>query len=290
MTSMIARLLLLGLVFNVLRADAADQREQPPISKMVSLAPHLTELAFVAGAGDRIVGTVEHSDRPSAARAIPRVGNAFLLDYERLLALSPDVVLAWDTGTPKQAIQRVRELGLRVEVFSTPRIQDVAAELRRLGRLAGTEHIAEQAARRYEQQIKALRAEYRDRSTITVFVQINDRPLYTVNRQQIISEIVALCGGQNVFADLNELAPAIGEEAVIAANPDAIISTDDSVPDPMSRWRKWSSMKAVQANNVFSLSSDDLTRPTTQLVEGARATCKALDTARAHLKRLKQRP
>ncbi len=284
MTSMLARVLVFALLFGVLRAEAADQPEQLRISKMVSLAPHLTELAFVAGAGDRVVGTVEYSDHPAAARAIPRVGNAFLLDYERLLALSPDVVLAWDTGTPKQTIERIRELGLRVEVFSTPRIQDVAAELRRLGRLAGTEHIAEQAAQRYEEQVDALRAEYGERPTITVFVQINDRPLYTVNRQQIISEIVTLCGGKNVFAHLNELAPAIGEEAVIAANPDAIISSDDSVPDPMSRWGKWSSMKAVQANNIFSLSSDDLTRPTTRLVEGARATCKAFDTARAHLK------
>jgi iron complex transport system substrate-binding protein len=284
MILMLARLLLLGLLFSVLRAEAADQPAQLRISKMVSLAPHLTELAFVAGAGDRIVGTVEYSDHPAAARAIPRVGNAFLLDYERVLALSPDVVLAWDTGTPKQTIERLRELGLRVEVFSTPRIQDVAAELRRLGGLAGTQRVAEQAAQRYEEKVEALRAEHRGRSTISVFVQINDRPLYTVNRQQIISEIVALCGGRNVFADLNELAPAIGEEAVIAANPEAILSTDDSVPDPMSRWRKWSSMKAVRAKNVFSLPSDDLTRPTTRLVEGARATCKALDTARAHLK------
>jgi iron complex transport system substrate-binding protein len=285
---MLARWLAFVLVLSVAGADAADQNVQLRISKVVSLAPHLTELAFVAGAGDRIVGTVEYSDYPAAARAIPRIGNAFLLDFERLLALSPDLVLAWDTGTPKQTIQRVRELGLRVEVFSTPRIQDVAVELRRLGRLAGTERIAEQAAQRYEEEVKALRAEYRERPAITVFVQINDRPLYTVNRKQIISEIVALCGGRNVFADLNDLAPAIAEEAVIAENPDAIISTDDSVPDPTSRWRKWSNMKAVQANNVFSLPSDDLTRPTTRLVKGARAMCEALDTARAQLKQTTQ--
>lgn len=283
MTSMLTRLLVFLFLANVAHVDAADENVQARITKIVSLAPHLTELAFVAGAGDRIVGTVEYSDQPAAARAIPRIGNAFLLDFERLLALSPDVVLAWDTGTPKQTIERIRELGLRVEVFSTQRIQDVAAELRRLGTLAGTEHIAERAARRYEEEVKALRAEYRERRSITVFVQINDRPLYTVNREQIISEIVSLCGGSNVFAELSDLAPTIGEEAVIAANPDAILSTDDSVPSPMSRWARWSNLTAVRANNVFSLPSDDLTRPTTRVVAGARAVCKALDTARAHL-------
>lgn len=279
---MFPRMLLIALLL-CSSANAADELAGAQVSKIVSLAPHLTELVFVAGAGERVIGTVEYSDHPAAARAIPRIGDAFLLDFERLLALSPDVVLAWDTGTPQLTIERVRELGLRVEVFSTQRIQDVSTALRRLGKLAGTERAAEEAALRYEADVSALREEYRARRPISVFVQINDRPLYTVNGRQIISEIVAVCGGTNVFAQLNELAPMIAEEAVIAANPEVIISTDDTVSNPLSRWRKWSSLKAVRANNVFRLPSDDLTRPTTRLVDGARAMCKSLDIARVNL-------
>ncbi len=264
-------------------SSAATKQPSPPFSRIVSLAPHLTELAFAAGAGDRIYGTVEYSDYPEAAKSIPRVGDAFLVDFERILAIAPDAVLAWDTGTPQQTIARLRELGLHVEVFSTQRIQDIVAELRRLGKLAGTERIAQSAAAQFESDMEGLRTQYRDRARVTVFLQINDRPLYTVNGAQIISEVANLCGGTNVFANLNELAPAIGEEAVIASDPEVIVSTDETVPDPMARWRSWRSMRAVRAGNLFSLPSDDLARPTMRLVSGARAMCRALDTARARL-------
>lgn len=252
--------------------------------RIVSLAPHLTELAFDAGAGDRIVATVEYSDYPDAARRIPRIGDAFLIDVERLVAIAPDAVLAWDTGTPVQTIERVRSLGIRVELFSTQRLRDVAAAIRNLGELAGTQVTAEAAASRFEQQIQTLREQNRNREPIAVFIQINDRPLYTVNDKQIISEIVELCGGKNIFGQLNELAPAIGDEAVIAANPQAIVITHPT--DDGARWSRWKHMQAVRAGNVFTLAPDDLARPTTRLVEGARAMCRALDTARDNLRKL----
>jgi iron complex transport system substrate-binding protein len=268
--------------------STAAANERAPLSRIVSLAPHLTELAFAAGAGERIVGTVEYSDYPEAARRIPRIGDAFLIDMERVVAIAPDAVLVWDTGTPEQTIERLRSLGLRVEVFSTQRLNDVAAALRRLGVLAGTQEIAERAASRFEGDMQALRAEYKRRSPITVFLQINDQPLYTVNDEQILSEIVSLCGGRNVFANLNALAPAIGIEAVIAADPQAIVSTDASVADASVRWRRWKRMRAVRAANVFTLPPDDLARATPRLVAGAHAMCRALDTAREHLRAIER--
>jgi iron complex transport system substrate-binding protein len=274
---------LFTLLLLLVAGRAIAAATEPP-QRFVSLAPHLTELAFDAGAGDRIVATVEYSDYPDAARAIPRIGDAFLIDLERLIAVKPQVVLAWDTGTPVQTIERVRGLGLRVEIFSTQRLQDVAAALRRLGEIAGTQAVANEAAERFEKQIGSLRESYRDRTPISVFLQINDRPLYTVNGKQIISEIAELCGGKNVFAQLSELAPTVGLEAVIAVNPQVIVSTDDTVPDPRARWQRWEYLTAVRANNVFSLRSDDLARPTARLATGARAMCQALDTARANLK------
>jgi iron complex transport system substrate-binding protein len=255
-----------------------------PARRIVSLAPHLTELAFSAGAGDRIVATVEYSDHPAAARKIPRIGDAFRVDLERLLALHPDAVLVWESGTPLQTIERIRSIKLPVITYETHRLGDVATVVRAIGKLAGTSAVADAAAQRFESEIAALRTQYRGRSTISVFLQINDRPLYTVNGQHIMSEIVELCGGRNVFADLNELAPAIGIEAVIAANPQIIISTDDTVPDAADMWRKWRHITAVSANNVYTLRSDDIARATTRLTVGAQEICRSLDTAREHLR------
>jgi iron complex transport system substrate-binding protein len=259
-----------------------------PIARIVSLAPHLTELAFAAGAGERIIGTVEYSDAPEAARRIPRIGDAFAIDVERVLALRPDVVLAWESGTPPATITRLQRFGLRVESLSTLRLHDVAAAVRRIGEIAGTKEQAESAALNFEREIETLRVGYRDREAITVFIQINERPLYTVNERHIISEIAMLCGGRNVFAQLRELAPPVGIEAVIAANPQAILSVDESQPDAARQWRPWKHVSAVRAGNVFDLPSDELARPSTRLAIGARAMCAALDTARERLRAIQQ--
>ena len=261
---------------------AAAAHAAPP-QRIVSLAPHLTELAFTAGAGERIVATVEYSNHPDAARSIPRIGDAFRVDLERLLAVRPDVVLVWDSGTPAPTVERIRALQLSVVAFQTHRLEHVAQVLREIGRLAGTSEVAERAAADYERSIRELRERYRDRTTVSVFIEVDDRPLYTVNGRHIMSEIVELCGGRNVFADLNALAPAIGIEAVIAANPQAIISTDDTVPDAAAAWGRWRHIEAVRTGNVYTLRSDDIARATTRLTVAAEAVCRTLDTARQRL-------
>jgi iron complex transport system substrate-binding protein len=252
-------------------------------TRIVSLAPHLTELAFSAGAGDRIVATVDYSDHPPEARNIPRIGDAFRVDLERLLALRPDAVLVWESGTPAQTIEKVRALHLPVVVFKTYRLADVSAAVRSIGRLAGTSEIADAVASAFDRDIRTLREQYRDRPRVSVFLHINDRPLYTVNGRHVMSEIVELCGGRNVFADLSELAPPIGVEAVIAANPQVIVSTSDTVPDAVASWRKWRHIDAVRTGNVYTLPSDDIARATLRLTAGASVMCRTLDTARQRL-------
>jgi iron complex transport system substrate-binding protein len=263
--------------------SAACAAQTPASLRIVSLAPHLTELAFDAGAGERIVATVEYSDHPQAARNIPRIGDAFRVDLERLVQLNPDAVLAWESGTPVATIERIRSLNLRVVVLATRQLADVATVVREIGKIAGTADIAERAATRFERDVGKLRATYRNRPTVQVFVQINEQPLYTVNGKQIISEIVTLCGGRNVFAELRELAPTIGIEAVMAAQPDVILSMDAAVPDAYAQWQRWKTIRAVQLHNVYMLNPDDTARSTLRLAQGASAVCRTLDTARERI-------
>lgn len=254
-----------------------------PARRILSLAPNLTELTFSAGAGERIVGTVEYSDYPEAARAIPRIGDAFRIDLERALALRPDLVLAWDSGTPLPTIGQLSKLHLRVVSIETHDIDDIPAAVRTIGELAGTAAMAHDAALRFERDMASLRLQYRDRSSISVFLQINEKPLYTVNGKHLMSEIVTVCGGRNVFAELGELAPVIGIEAVIAKNPQVIINTDYAGAEAVAQWRRWRHIEAVRSGNVYSLPSDDIARATLRLVDGARVICRTLDTARARL-------
>ena len=251
--------------------------------RIVSLAPHLTELVYAAGAGAALVGTVEYSDYPAEARGLPRVGDGWRVDAERLLALRPDLVLAWPSGTPQETIARLEALKLRVVSIPTYRLADVPAALRTIGRIAGTSEIAEATAAKFAADVEGLRARYARQPAVSVFIQIDDDPLYTVNRRHVISEVVELCGGRNVFAELPQIAPPVDVEAVLARQPQAILSTDDTIADPAAYWRRWPGLVAVRAGTIYSLSADTLARSTPRLVDGVRATCEALRDARARL-------
>jgi iron complex transport system substrate-binding protein len=176
-------------------------------------------------------------------------------------------------------------LKVNVRVIATYSIADIGKALREIGALVGTTQAAEAAGEQFENEIEVLRKQYGARPQVSVFLQINDRPLFTVNGKQIMSQIATLCGGRNVFGDLNDLAPEIGEEAVLAANPEVILATDNSGKDALEHWRRWQRMKAVVSGNLYVLAPDDLARPTVRLARGAADMCRTLETARGKMQR-----
>lgn len=272
MKSVLPVLLLLGV--------SAGAAERP---RIVSLAPSVTEIAYAAGAGPSLVGTVEYSDYPAEARELPRVGDGWQVDVERVLALRPDLVLAWATGTPQATIAKLETVGLHVESVETQRLADVPAALRRLGALAGSPSEAEAAAGEFEAEIRRLRQLYAGARTVSVFIEIDDEPLYTVGGHHVISEAVTLCGGRNIFADLRQVAPQVNLESVLARDPQVIVSTDDTIADPAATWRRWPHLAAVRAGAIYSLPADFVARATPRLAKGVALTCAALDDARRRL-------
>jgi iron complex transport system substrate-binding protein len=279
MFKVLLQVVLLSVVCLCYPSHAAETR------RFVSLAPHLTELAYAAGAGEHMVGTVLYSDHPAAARQLPRIGDAFRVDLERLLALRPTLVLAWQGGTPSDTIEQVRRLGLPVALFSTRELADVPRTIVRLGELAQTDAVARAAASRFEQEVASLRAQYGSRPPVKVFLQVNNRPLYTVNAQQIMSEVLRVCGGTNVFDDLTQLAPTVSVEAVLARRPQAIISTDKQAPDVATQWSQWQNVPAVRVGALYTLRADNLTQANARMPEGMRGLCETLEDARARLAR-----
>jgi len=273
-----ARLLWL-LLLAAMPAGAAERL------RIVSLAPSLTEIAYAAGAGAALVGTVEYSDYPAEARRLPRVGDGWSVDVERVLALRPDVVLAWSSGTPQATIDRLEAVGLRVVTVPTFRLADVPAALRLVGRLAGTPAVAEEAARRFDDEVDRLRRRHAGATVVTVFIQIDDQPLFTVGGRHVLSEVVELCGGRNVFAGLAQIAPQVDVESVLARDPQVILSTDDTVADPAAMWRRWPQLESVRAATIYPLPSDLVARATPRLAQGVATTCSALDDARRRLAR-----
>jgi iron complex transport system substrate-binding protein len=253
-----------------------------PARRIVSLAPHTTELLFAAGAGDRVVGNVEYGDFPPAARALPKVGGSARLDLEAIVALKPDLLMGWESGNAPASVSRLRSLGLMVHLSEPNRIEDIANELERIGRLAGTEAAADQAAAAFRARHARLAARYSQRPPVEVFYQAGKQPLLTVNGKQIISDVIRLCGGRNVFANLPALAPNVSVEAVITANPEVIVGSgmDDSRPEWLDDWRRWTTLVAVSRDNLYFVPPDVIQRHTPRILDGAESFCVHLETAR----------
>jgi iron complex transport system substrate-binding protein len=256
-----------------------------PAQRVIALAPHLTELLFTAGAGDRLVGVVEFSDYPDAARALPRVGDAFRLDYEAIAALEPDLILGWASGNPKNVFKRLRELDYRVVALEPGSLDSVADQLRLIGRLTGTSVNADRAATEYEQALAGLRDRYRDAEKISVFYQVSAQPMLTISRRQLIGQAIETCAGRNIFADLNELTPAVSIEAVIDRAPDVIIlagfgTNETQVRESLSLWARWTNIPAVRHGDMYVVNADLIARPSVRMLGGVGQICEQLDAAR----------
>ncbi|TDV34648.1 iron complex transport system substrate-binding protein [Paraburkholderia caballeronis] len=257
-----------------------------PAARIISLAPHATELIYAAGGGAKLVGAVAYSDYPPQAKDVPRVGDNRSLDLERIAALRPDLIVVWRHGNAQQQIDRLRDLGIPL-FFSEPRrLDDVATDLTRLGALLGTQAAAQPAADAYRRDIAQLRARYATHPAVDVFYQVWDQPLMTINGSQMISDVIALCGGRNVFAALQPLAPTVSTEAVLAANPEAIVTASQGATAPdrplpgLDRWRAWPTLTAVARGNLFAIDGDLLSRPAPRIAQGAALLCKDLEIAR----------
>lgn len=264
----------------VLDDTGVELRLDEPAQRVISLSPHLTELMYSIGAGNRLVGSVRGSDFPVEAAGIPEMGDASGLDFERVLHSRPDFVLAWGSGNRSVDIARLRSLGLRVLVLEPRRLEDIPRHLRLLGDLTGLGRQAQAVALELERRVEALRARYAGRIPVRVLFEIWHRPLFTVNGDHIISEVLGLCAAQNIFADLPQLAGEISVEQVLVMDPDAIVVGSEADDAGVNNWTEFSYLKAVRAGNVFAVSADLITRQTARIVDAAERMCANLDKAR----------
>ena len=253
-----------------------------PARRIISMSPHVTELLFAAGGGARVVGAMNFSDYPEAARSIPLVGSSSQIDMEKVLALKPDLMIVWQSGNTARQLEQLRQLGIPMFYSEPVKFEQVADSLTRLGQLMGTEAVAGPAAAQFRSRIAALGARYSQRPPVRVFYQIWDKPLYTLNGSQIVSDAIRLCGGVNIFAQLAVKAPQVGVEAVLQENPEAIFAGDahDAPDGGAVMWKPYKSLLAVQRGNLFPAGGDILTRAGPRVADGAAALCEKLELVR----------
>lgn len=252
-----------------------------PAQRVVSLSPHATEMLYAIGAEETLVGVTRHSDYPERAKSLPVVGDFRQVDLEKVMMLKPELVVVWSGGNPPKQVGKLERMGIPVFYSNPRRLTDIPGNMIRLGMLTGHEDQARKVARQWNGRLDRLEQRYRNRAGVRVFYQVSDVPLFTLNGKQIVSEVIGLCGGKNVFADNPVLAPHVSMEAVLVANPEVIVSTRGTgTENGLSGWRRYAMLDAVRYGNLFSMNPDWLDRPGPRMIEGAEMMCRRLDDAR----------
>ena len=252
--------------------------------RIISLSPNITELVFAAGAGDKLVGVSSYSDYPDVAKFIPSIGDSSSLDLERIVALKPDLVIAWGSGNKVADIDKLERLGLTVFVTEATNLEDIPRLLRKTGKLAGTLEIAELAASAYDVDLRKIKQRYRTRQQVRVLYLIWHQPLMTVSGNHIISDIINICGGINVFAAAPSLTLVISAESLLETDPQIIISSTPIVSagtGARELWQRFPHIRAVRNNHLFFVHPDLIHRQTPRMLQATKTVCEQIEGARS---------
>ncbi|MBD1580841.1 cobalamin-binding protein [Pseudoalteromonas sp. S16_S37] len=252
--------------------------------RIIALAPHIVENLFAIGAGERIVGTVEYADYPAAANEIERIGGYNGISLERVLALKPDLVIAWQSGNKKADLEKLEKLGIKVIYSDTKDIRKVADELRLFGQLTGQNQQAQLLAERFSKRFEALKKRYQNSASLRVFYQLWPEPMMTINRDTWLHQLLQVCAVENVFADNSADYPQISIENVLKTKPQVIVLPNEKSKKvmPTLNWQAWPEIPAVKYQQFIEVDADLLHRYSTRVLDGVTDMCDKLQVARSH--------
>lgn len=249
--------------------------------RIISLSPGLTELVYAAGGADKIKAAVSFSDFPAQAKELPRIGSFSSVDIEQILLLQPDLILAWKSGNSASQIEKLKKLGLTTYISEPINFNDIADTIKKLGQLMGTEIIAQQHAGEFTKQLNRLKNKYEINNKAEkkrTFIQIWNNPLMSINNEHLISKVITLCGGKNIFGQAKSLTYSPDIEAVLEQNPEIIIATGmaDTSEIWLKRWQQWDFISAVKNTRLYSVNPDNLVRHTPRILLGIEEVCRLI--------------
>lgn len=253
-----------------------------PANRIISMAPHITEILFSAGAAKQIIAAVKYSDYPEAAKNIPRIDGYPFMDIEKIISLKPDLVVLWASGNNREQAKKLMDLGVTVYMSEPKTPVDIYKTIKRFGRLANTTDFSSQSAEKFIKNYNLLKKKYSNKKNVNVFYQFWNKPLMSVNGQHIISNIIELCGGTNVFSNLHSITPIISIEAVIASTADVIIAGGDNKRKNqwISEWTPWLHLTAVNKEHIYFIHPDIISRMGPRILLGAEQICEILENVR----------
>ena len=274
---------------------AADQNQRNSTpQRIITVAPHLSEIIEAAGGAERLVSVSAYSNYPASVKKLPITSDARSIDLERMKQLQPDLIIYWRSGTPETQIESIKKTFAnkssgdrdQVKVISVEpkKLLDIAQDIETVGKALGTEKMAQKNAQLLRTEIKKLKDQYQNsqKRKVRVFYQVWAQPLMTLNQDHLIADIINICGGEQLFAKEKLLVPTVSKEAVVKANPEIIFTAVDS-PDFKTDWLMWSSipqLAATQKKAFVDIDGDMISRPSPRIMQGAQKICQAIDRVR----------
>lgn len=253
-----------------------------PAQRVITLSPHLTELVFAIDQGDKLVGVMSFSNYPEAAKKIPRIGSHNTISYESIAKIQPDLILAWGSGNGSEVINKLKSLGFSVYVSEPNKLEGVAATIRKLGILLDAKDKGENEANKFINRLSQLKENYSNRQKISVFYQMSDNPIMTLSGRHLISDVIELCGGFNVFSKAIPIALKVSLESLVRSDPQVVIAGTKKENEEkwLSEWANRISMKAVKNKQVYFIDPDLLIRHGPRIIEGTEKICNYLERSR----------
>lgn len=265
--------------------EANSQTTENKIKRIIALSPSSTEMLFDIGVGDRVVGTVEYADYPEAANSIPRIGNYAGLNIESIVALEPDLIVAWKSGNKQSDLDKLESLGLPVMYIDPKTMKAVRDDIKRLGKAVGEEALGNAAATRFDEAYRSVRQQYEDKAYVRVFYQMSYEPLRTVGSNSWVEALIRDCNGDNIFHDAAASYPVVSLESIIVKDPEVIIMSNhtNATQSRDALWQRWPNITAVKQGALVSIDSSTLLRSGPRAVEGLALLCAAIDGVRPAL-------
>lgn len=248
--------------------------------RIISLSPTITELVFSAGAGSKLVGVSKFSDFPDEARLIPEIGDAYNLDFEKIIELNPEFIIAWKQASTHRDLDRLNYLGFQVFEIEIKNLDDIPYLIRLIGKLAGTKERAELAASQYDKTLFQIKQNYDDRTLIKALQLIWLQPLITFGADHLINEILEVCGGENVVNSYPGSTVSLATENIITVNPEVIFGSTATAPDLQYFFRRFSSISAVKNDHIYFIPPDLIFRETARVLNAIQMICDYFDEVR----------
>ncbi|MBW2348991.1 MAG: cobalamin-binding protein [Deltaproteobacteria bacterium] len=248
--------------------------------RIVSLAPSLTEILFFIGVGSRVVGVTRYSTYPPEARSLPRVGSYVNLNVERIISLAPDLVIGTKDGNEPGAVRLLEQAGLAVYIVNPRTVMETAETIERIGEICGVGARGRELGRKLRGRVTRIVRKTASLPRPLVFVQINIKPIMTVNETTFHHDVIRLAGGRNLAAGLPVTYPRMGVEAVIQRKPDVIIISSMDTRGAYERarreWLQWTQIPAAREGRVYLVNSDLIDRPSPRIVQGLETVARIL--------------